>query len=104
MSFSIIYVTHENITEAKKISDHLLNKKLIACANFIPIEAAYWWNGTIESENEIVSILKTRNELWEKVKKEIETIHPYDVPCIMKLQVEANDSYEQWIREETEAG
>jgi periplasmic divalent cation tolerance protein len=101
MSFSILYVTHENMEEAKKISDYLLNKKLIACANFIPIKAAYWWNGSIESANEIVSILKTRDEHWNLVKTETEAIHPYEVPCIMRLKAEANESYEAWIRSET---
>ncbi len=103
MSFSILYVTHENMVEAKKISDFLLNKKLIACANFMPIEAAYWWNGSIESANEIVSILKTRNEHWDLVRTEIEALHPYEVPCIMRLKVEANESYEAWIRSETDS-
>ena len=101
MSFIIIYVTHENKQEAQKISDYLLNRKLIACSNLIPIEACYWWQGKIDSSNEIVSILKTRTEHWDKVKSEIEKIHPYDVPCIIKIEVEANKVYEEWIREET---
>ncbi len=102
MSFTILYVTHENKKEANKITDHLLNKKLIACANLMPIEAAYWWNGNIESAGEVVTILKTRNENREMVTSEIETIHPYEVPCIIHFQVEANAAYEAWIHEETQ--
>jgi len=55
----------------------------------------------IDSANEIVSILKTKKENWKVVKEEIEKLHPYDVPCIMKIEVEANESYENWIQEET---
>jgi len=101
MSFIIIYVTHKDTNEAKKIGDHLLNKRLIACANYLPIEATYWWNSAVESDNEIVSLLKTRKENWEIVKNEIEKIHPYDIPCIIKIEVEANEKYEQWIKDET---
>jgi periplasmic divalent cation tolerance protein len=104
MSFTIFYVTHENKQEANKIADHLLNKKLIACANLMPMEAAYWWNGNIDRAGEVVSILKTRNENREVVSKEIEAIHPYEVPCIIHFQVEANEAYEAWIAEETAPG
>lgn len=103
MSFIIIYVTHENITEAKKIGNYLLKQKKIACANYLPIQSAYWWNASIESNNEYVSIFKTSLEYWDIVKLEIEKIHPYDVPCIMKIEVEANESYEKWIHNETKS-
>ena len=101
MGFIIIYVTHKSIEEAKRITSHLLNKKLIACGNFFPIEACYWWKNNIETANEFVSILKTRIENWSSVKSEIEKIHTYEVPCIMKFNVEANESYEKWIYDET---
>lgn len=101
MSFIIVYVTHSNDIEAKKIWDYLLNKKLIACYNLFPITCAYWWNGVIENANEVVSLLKTRNENWEALKNEIEKNHPYKIPCIMKIEVSANDEYEKWILQET---
>ncbi len=101
MSFIIIYITHSSEENAQKIADQLLQKKLVACANIFPIKSMYWWNGNIENENEYVSIVKTKPELWEILQKEIKTIHPYDVPCIMKIEAEANEEYEKWIREST---
>jgi len=38
--FILVYITHETENAAKKISDYLLNKKLIACANIFPITSA----------------------------------------------------------------
>jgi len=102
MTLVIIYVTHENLTNAKKMADHLLQKKLIACANFFPVESSYWWKGKIENSKEIVSLLKTKNDNWEKLKFEIKKIHPYETPCIMKINVEANVDYESWVNNETE--
>jgi periplasmic divalent cation tolerance protein len=101
MGFIIIYITHKNLEEAKKVAFHLLQKKLIACANFFPIGSAYWWEGKIETSDEVVSIVKTRKENWERVKAEVKKIHPYEVPCIMKIDVEANGDYESWINSET---
>lgn len=34
-------------------------------------------------------------------KKMIEVIHPYETPCMMKLDVESNASYAKWIKNET---
>jgi len=99
MGFIIIYITHENESAAKKITDQLVEEKLVACGNLFPIQSAYWWKGAIQNEKEWVSIVKTIPELWNKVKSKVEEIHPYEVPCIMKLEAEANDKYEAWIRE-----
>ena len=101
MSFILIYVTHKNQEQAKKIALHLLERKLIACANFFPISSSYWWNEKIEHSSEIVSLLKTKTEHWEKVRLEIEHLHPYETPCIIKMNVDANEKYETWINDET---
>lgn len=101
MKFIIIYITHKNKTEAKKVAEALLRDRLIACVNYFPIESSYWWKGGIATAKEIVTLVKTKKENWAKVKKAVEAIHPYETPCIMKLDVEANASYAQWIHDET---
>lgn len=98
MSFITIYITHETEEQAKKLAMYLVEKKLVACANLYPINSMYWWQAKVQQEQEWVSLLKTTAELWEQVKSEVENIHPYEVPCIMKTEVEANEAYENWIR------
>ncbi len=100
MSFIIVYITHASKKDAESVCDHLLQKKMIACANIFPISSAYWWQGSIQNEDEWVSIVKTVPENWDILQKEVEEIHPYDVPCIMKIEVTANKAYEDWIRGE----
>lgn len=97
----MLYVTYPSMEEAKKITSHLLDKKLVSCANLFPITSSYWWKGKIEDSDEIVSILKTRGENWERVKEEIKKMHSYDVPCIVKMNVEANEDFEGWVERET---
>lgn len=101
MKFIVIYITHAGMKEAKRVAEALLRDKLIACANYLSIESAYWWKGEITNAKEIVSIVKTRKSNWAKVKKAVETMHPYKTPCIMKFEVEANKSYTDWIKDET---
>jgi len=102
MTFILIYVTYPNIEKANKVISHLLKKKLIACANFFPIKATSCWTGKIKECDEVVSILKTKKENWNEVKSEVKKIHPYKIPCIMKLDAEANEEYEKWINSETD--
>ncbi len=101
MSFITLYVTHKNMREAKKIVTRLLEHKLIACANYFPITSTYEWKGKLVSATETVTLLKTQKKLWKKVEAAILEIHPYETPCIMKIEVSANEAYESWVVEET---
>ena len=98
MSFIAIYITHGTERAAKMVANYLVEKKLVACANIFPIESAYWWKENVQQEKEWVSLVKTVPELWDTVKQQVEEIHPYEVPCIMKYEVAANEAYENWIR------
>jgi len=93
----IIYATFANKDEAKKIANHLLEKKLIACANFSTTESCFVWKGERQEVHETLALLKTKNENWEKVKEEIKQLHSYDTPCIIKIEAEANKEFEGWI-------
>lgn len=99
MSFRIIYITHPDEATAVKVSNALLDAKLVACSNIFPISSAYFWNDALHREGEYVTIVKsTRNHL-KAITKMVESIHPYDVPCILHFKAKANPSYEAWIKE-----
>lgn len=99
MSLVIGYVTCKNSSEAKKIAKYLLEKKLIACGNIVKeIESLYKWKGKIINESEALLLLKTESTKINKVKKEIQRIHSYDVPCIEFIKVsDVNKNYEKWV-------
>jgi len=100
MNFIFVYITNPTKKEAKKIAKHLLEKRLIACANIFPINSLYWWKGKIVDDNEFVLIAKTSNANFEKVKKEVEKIHSYKTPCIIKIPVSSNKKYLDWLKKE----
>ncbi len=100
MNFVFVYITNPTKKEAKKIAKHLLEKRLIACANIFPISSLCWWKGKIADENEFVLIAKTIKANFEKVKKEVEKIHSYKIPCIIKISVSSNKKYLDWLKKE----
>jgi periplasmic divalent cation tolerance protein len=100
---TFVYVTNPDKMTAKKIANVLLEKRLIACANLYDIDSMYWWEGNILDEPEVVMIAKTTSDKFEKVKNEIEVVHPYSVPCVIQMPViNSNESYKKWILEETQ--
>jgi periplasmic divalent cation tolerance protein len=102
MSLILIYTTYPNKEEAKKVVNTLLEKKLIACANFLTTESCFNWKGVRQEVNETVALLKTKEANWEKVKEEITKLHSYDTPCVIKIPAEANEGFEKWVERETE--
>ena len=97
---TLIYITCKDEKEAVKISRHLLNKRLIACSNIHPIRSMYWSNNKITDEKEFVVIAKTKGKNYEKIKEEVKKIHSYTIPCILKIDAEANENYQKWVNKE----
>jgi len=104
MAFLLCYITHPDEATARRISEHLLTERLVACANIFPITSAYWWQGAIQHENEWVSVVKTRLDLEAKLEAAVQKIHPYKTPCILRFEARANEAYEDWIVSETVEG
>ncbi len=94
----ILYVACKDNAEAKKISKHLLEKKLIACANLFPIESLYNWKGKLTEDKETVLILKALKNNYKKIKGEIKKLHSYDTPFIGKINVDVNKEYKKWSK------
>lgn len=97
---ALIYITCASEEEAVKISRRLLDKRFIACANIHPIRSLYRWQGKMQDEKEFVVMAKTKHGIFNKIKQEVRKIHSYDVPCILKIDAEANEEYSKWVDEE----
>jgi periplasmic divalent cation tolerance protein len=100
MTIILIYIPYPQRPLAKKTAELLIQKKLIACANILTIDSIYRWEGKIADEPEFVLLAKTVPENYDKVKAEVEKTHPYDLPCILKINAEANEKYLNWVKGE----
>ena len=97
MGFIIIYVTYRTLKDARLVSLHLLERKLIAGSNIFPISSFFWWQGNVTEDGEYVSLFMTRKENWSLVCAEIRKMHPYDIPAMIRFDVSANPDLESWI-------
>lgn len=97
----LVYVTCKDLEEAKKISKVLLEKRLVACANFFPVNSMYWWEKSVKLDSEFALVLKTVKEKFKDIEKEIRKIHSYECPCIVSLDVDdASKDFLEYIKKE----
>ena len=79
--FAVVLVTAPNMDLARRLAKAALEAKLAACANIVPsVESHYWWEGKLESSDEVLLIFKTRQQLLPKLERAVREIHPYDTP------------------------
>jgi periplasmic divalent cation tolerance protein len=98
-----IYVTAASRDEALRIGRALVEERLAACANLIePATSIYWWDGKVQSETEVILVMKSRADLVERLTARVKALHSYAVPCVVALPIEAgNPDYLRWIASET---
>ncbi|NPB05876.1 MAG: divalent-cation tolerance protein CutA [Aquificae bacterium] len=100
VKYCVVFITAP-VEEAPKIARFLVEKKLAACVNAVEeVRSLYWWEGKIEDDKEGLLIVKTRLDLFEKLKEEVKKVHPYCVPEIIALPIVAgNEEYLKWVDE-----
>lgn len=95
----VVLVTAPSAEKAAAIARTLVEEKLAACGNIVPgVRSIYSWQGKIEDEAEALLILKTRAALFEPLRARVVELHPYEVPEVLRLDVEAgHEPYLDWI-------
>ena len=98
-AYVIVMVTTANREEAEKIACHLLDEKLIACANILgPVSSLFWWAGKIDRAEERILLMKSRLTLFEKLSEKVKSLHSYEVPEILALPiVKGSQDYMKWL-------
>lgn len=85
----------------KKLVSFVLEAKLCACVNMIKgVESVFWWQGKIHRADEVVLLMKTKKQLFERLKKAVKANHPYEVPEIIAFNIlKGNAEYLAWIND-----
>ena len=81
----------------------LVEKRIVACVNVVPVRSYYRWKGDFCDEQEHLLIAKTIKENAEKVIEAMKDLHPYEVPEIIALPViDGYLPYREWVTLETQ--
>lgn len=98
-NIEIILCTCPTNKDAKTIANALIDQKLAACVSILPnITSVYRWQDEVVSDDEIQLLIKTCADNFVKISELIKSLHPYDVPEIISLNVQqADKQYSNWI-------
>ena len=100
MDMRLVLVTHPNKEHAERITKGVIDAKLAACVLVTDVKSFYNWEGKLNEDDEVVTILKTSTDKVTDLEKYIETNHDYDVPALISLQANANESYGNWLNDQ----
>lgn len=100
--FIELVLTCDDRAEAEKIADCLLEKQLIACAKFVPIDSRYRWNGQIAESQEVLLLMESVADNFDKVEAEVKKLHSYDTFVLKSLPVTSiSKEAAEWLEKET---
>ena len=99
----VVLTTLPSGDEALQFVRALLDRRLIACGTLLPgVRSLYRWQGKVADEQEVMVLLKTRSARLETLRTAFTELHPYKVPELLALPVEAGlEKYLEWINGET---
>jgi periplasmic divalent cation tolerance protein len=88
---------------AAKLARTLVEEKLAACGNVLPgVRSIYLWKGKVEDENEVLLLLKTQVRQVPRLQARLLELHPYEVPEVLAVPVEAGfQGYLDWVAAST---
>jgi len=101
-----VLITTPNEDMAAEIATALVETQLAACANIIKgVRSIYTWQGKVQDDREVLMIVKTRRELFDRLASRVKELHSYEVPEIIALPIIiGSDDYLRWLRESTGSG
>jgi periplasmic divalent cation tolerance protein len=92
---------------AESVARSLIDRRLAACVNLLPITSVYRWEGAVQTDPEVTMLIKVSDAGVDTLVARLRELHPYDLPEIVVLPVDVDRSlaeYVAWVREETGTG
>ncbi len=98
----VAYTTCADREEAEKLARHLIDERLAACVSVVPaVKSYYRWKGRVESDDEILLMIKTSRDLVDALRQQLEKLHSYDLPeLIVTPIVDGSPNYLAWLERE----
>ena len=100
-----VLTTVEHKADAEKIAKTLVEKQLAACVQIIgPLTSYFQWQGKLDSAQEYLCLIKSREDLFPQLETAIKDLHPYEVPEIVASPItKGGKDYLNWLAAELQA-
>ena len=98
----VVLTTTDSTEAANELARSIVEARLAACVQVLPIRSVYRWEGAVQDDAEVLLLVKTRADVYEALEAFIKARHTYDTPEIVALPIIAGSrAYQEWIVAET---
>ena len=97
----VAFSTVGKAEDAERIARALVERRLAACVNVVPgVASFYRWKGEVCRDEEWLLVVKTRAEKLDALREALVALHPYELPELVALPIEAGHApYLAWLDE-----
>ncbi|MDX2504968.1 MAG: divalent-cation tolerance protein CutA [Gammaproteobacteria bacterium] len=97
--YQLVLCTCPDEEAAINIAENIVAQRLAACVNVLPaVYSVYHWQDNVESAKENMILIKTTQEKYSSLEKVITSLHPYEVPEIIAININSGlPEYLKWI-------
>jgi periplasmic divalent cation tolerance protein len=101
-----VFATLPDEQQAGRLARALVERRLAACVQVIgPVASTYRWQGSVESAQEWLCLLKTTRDRYPELEAAVLELHPYDTPELVAVPlVEGSRRYLDWLAAAVEPG
>ncbi|MCK4577634.1 MAG: divalent-cation tolerance protein CutA [Candidatus Marinimicrobia bacterium] len=96
----LLLTTHDDPLLARVLAKTLVEQQAAACVNIITNAVSVFnWEGEIQTEDELLLLIKTTAEHIASVRSIIEENHTYEVPELVEIEgTVLHKPYMEWVR------
>lgn len=94
----VALTTVGNERDAESMARCLVEERLAACVNRVAVRSTYRWDGKVADDAEHLLVVKSTEDLRERLEARVAELSSYDVPEFVVLAAAATSgSYLQWL-------
>jgi len=97
----VVLVTAPDAAIGARLARTLVEERLAACVNLVPgVRSVYRWEGAVHEDDEVLLVIKTREDRVAALSQRVQELHPYELPELLAVGVGGgSERYLAWLRE-----
>ncbi len=98
-NFLLVLNTCPDVDVATDLARDLVARGHAACVNIVPtVRSIYLWQGAVQTEDEVLLLIKTTADRFDSLREALVAKHPYDVPEVVALPIaDGHHPYLDWL-------
>jgi periplasmic divalent cation tolerance protein len=95
----VVLCTCPDAATAERIAAVLVEERLAACVNALPVSSTYRWEGQVRRDTEMLLLIKTTGAAYGPTEARLRDLHPYELPEVVAVPiVRGSPAYLEWLR------